>query len=479
MKTPATERILELFNQLNQIPRCSGNEAGVCSWLTGIAKENGFTYKEDVVGNLVISVPASPGYENAPVIILQGHMDMVCEKSDDCKHDFNVDPIISLEKGDWLYADNTTLGADNGIAIAMALAVVLDPSIAHPPLELLFTVREEVGLWGVKDLSADFLEGRVLLNLDSEQEGTFIVGSAGGVTTEISIPLETNKPAYEKALTLQISGCRGGHSGVDAHKHFANAIKLLARTLIKISKITNLQIIDLKGGTAHNALPRNAEATISFPSENLKEISEIIANCEIAFINEYAETDPEIRVQASTAIPNSGLSEEASLSLIQVLNAYPTGVEEMSAKIPGFVETSSNLASVSLNKSKADIVISHRSVVMSKMEELTDRIFSITKLAGGIARIESEYVSWEPNTNSQLLAVSKQAFLRLFDHEPVVEMIHAGLECSVIGDIYPGMDVISIGVTIENPHSPTERMYIPSIDKVWRLLLSILSSYKP
>jgi len=478
MKTAATERILDLFDQLNQIPRCSNNEAGVCAWLIGIAEKNGFSYTKDGAGNLVIRIPASQGYENSPIVILQGHMDMVCEKTDQSQHDFTKDPIKSVEKGEWLYANDTTLGADNGAAIAMALAVALEPSIPHPPLELLFTVREEVGLWGVKDLKSKFLKGRILLNLDSEQEGTFVVGSAGGVTTEISIPLDKSRRVFDHAVSIQISGCRGGHSGVDVHKHFANAIKLLTRVLIKISKISNLQILDIKGGTAHNAIPRSAEAMIAFPSENAQEVNEIVAACQKDFVNEHLKSDPDIKIRISPADLNSGLSEQASLDLIQALIAFPSGVDEMSAKVSGFVETSSNLASVNLKTEQIVIITSQRSVVMSKLEEITDRIFSISALAGGKATIESEYVSWEPNLSSHLLAVSKQAYERLFGREPIVEMIHAGLECSVIGDIYPGMDVISMGVTIENPHSPTERMYIPSIDKVWRLLLEILADYK-
>lgn len=478
MKSVATEKILDLFDQLNQIPRCSNNEAGVCAWLIGIAEKNRFSYAKDGAGNLVIRIPASQGYENSPIIILQGHMDMVCEKTDDSRHDFSKDPIKSVEKGEWLYADQTTLGADNGAAIAMALAVALDPAIPHPPLELLFTVREEVGLWGVKDLKPEFLNGRILLNLDSEQEGTFVVGSAGGVTTEIKFPLEKSRRIFEHTASIQISGCRGGHSGVDAHKHFANAIKLLARVLTKISKISNLQLLDIKGGTAHNAIPRSAEAVIAFPTENTFEVNEIIVACQKDFVNEFMGSDPEIKIRISPASLNTGLSEQMTLDLIQVLMAYPSGVDEMSAKVNGFVETSSNLASITLKDEHIEIMTSQRSVVMSKLEEITDRIFSISALAGGKATIESEYVSWEPNMNSQLLAVSKQAYQRLFGREPIVEMIHAGLECSVIGDIYPGMDVISMGVTIENPHSPTERMHIPSIGKVWRLLLEILADYK-
>lgn len=478
MRSAVTENILTIFNELNKIPRCSKNEAGVCAWLVGIAKENGFEYRVDEAGNLVIRVPATSDYENAPIVVLQGHMDMVCEKTDDSTHDFTKDPIVSIEKDDWLYGNNTTLGADNGIAIAMALAVALDPAVEHPKLELLFTVSEEIGLWGVKDLPADFIEGRAVINIDSEQEGTFVVGSAGGVTYEIGIPMEASERVFDKSFSLKVSGCRGGHSGVDVHKHFANAIKLLTRTLNRIAKISDLQLHDIKGGTAHNAIPRGAEAIVSLPSEDWAEAMEVISQCEQDFRGEHKGIDPNIQLIVTDTNVEGGYSPESSLNLINALNAYPHGISDMSASIAGFVETSNNLASVKLNGEKADITTSQRSVSMSKLEEITDRIFSITELAGGRAVVESDYVSWEPNMGSRLLGVAKSAYTGLFHREPIVEMIHAGLECSVIGDIFPGSDILSIGVTIENPHSPTERMYLPSIDKVWNLLVAILAAYK-
>lgn len=478
MRSDVTERILATFNELNKIPRGSKNEAAVCAWLVSIANEHGFEHRTDASGNLVIRVPATPGYENAPIVVLQGHMDMVCEKTEDSTHDFSKDAIISVEKEDWLYGSNTTLGADNGIAIAMALVAALDPNLHHPKLELLFTVSEEIGLWGVKDLPADFIQGRTVINIDSEQEGTFIVGSAGGLTYEISIPMEPSELVFDKTFNLKVSGCRGGHSGVDVDKHFASALKLLTRTLNRVAKISDLQLHDIKGGTAHNAIARLAEAVVSIPLENWNEVQEVIRQCEVDFCGEHKNIDPNIQLSILEVDANKGYTPESSLNLINALNAYPHGIGDMSASIAGFVETSSNLASVKIEGETAAIMTSQRSVSMSKLEEISDRVFSITELAGGKAVVESDYVSWEPNMDSHLLSVAKNAFENLYQREPIVEMIHAGLECSVIGDIFPGTEILSIGVTIENPHSPTERMYLPSIDKVWSLLVAILADYK-
>lgn len=473
-----THNILDHFARLSTIPRCSGNEAGVCAWLQEVASKNGFDFKVDEAGNIVIQVPGTQGYENSPTVVLQGHMDMVCEKTPESTHDFSRDAIKNIVEGDWLHGDNTTLGADNGIAIALALAVALDPQTAHPPLELLFTVKEEVGLSGVNFLKPGFIAGQTLINLDSEDEGTFIVGCAGGETTILTVPLNFTEPSPNKSWRISVSGCRGGHSGVDIDKNFANANKLLARALYQVNQQTPIQIISVSGGTAHNAIPRGAEAVIGFSSEKENEVKTIIFHLEKTFQVEYAKIETGIRLEIVSAIPAASLSAQNSSRLIALLNAIPHGVANMSSSIPGFVETSNNLARIEVNENILKVVTSQRSTSQSKLREITQRIYALSQLAGGVVTTESAYPPWQPNMNSKVLGVTKHSYRSLFGTEPDIKMIHAGLECSSIGDIYTGIDMISIGATIENPHSPTERMFIPSIEKVWDLLVETLKNLK-
>ena len=473
-KTPI---ILDFFKQLSAFPRCSGNEAAVCSWLQRISSESGFASKVDEAGNIVILVPGTKGYEDHAAVVLQGHMDMVCEKIPESSHDFSKDPIQNIVDGDWMRADNTTLGSDNGIAIALALAVANDQTIAHPPLELLFTVKEEVGLSGVNFLKPGFITGNTLINLDSEDEGTFVVGCAGGETTHLTLPIRFQKTSLTSALKIIVSGCRGGHSGVDIHKNFANANKLLARTLNELGQLGPVEIRSISGGTAHNAISRGAEAVILLPEGKVESSKMIIKNLESIFQEEYKGVESSIRVSVEVIkVPHDSLSVELSEKVISVLNALPHGVTNMSASIPGFVETSNNLASIELKPTQLKIITSQRSTSMSKLREISGRVHSVARLAGCAISTETSYPAWQPNMNSKVLVTCKNSFNTLFGHNPEIQMIHAGLECSSIGDIYRGIDMISIGVTIENPHSPTERMYIPSIEKIWDLLVETLKN---
>jgi dipeptidase D len=474
----ATQHVLTIFERLSAIPRGSGNEAQVSRWLQELASERGYPCQTDEAGNLVIRVPATPGREAAPVIVLQGHMDMVCEKTPDSSHDFLTDPIRCIVDGDWLHADHTTLGSDNGIAIALALALVADETVAHPALELLFTVREEVGLSGVNELKPGFISGKILVNLDSEQEGTFIIGCAGGQTTHIHLPLAFEKPAGNAAFQLKVGGLRGGHSGVDINKHYASAIKLLARALVRIQKVAPLALMDIKGGTAHNAISREAEASFTYPAGQADSIQQVVREFEAVLNNEFAPVETGIRLTLTSLDPGPAVSETDSSRIINLLMALPFGVAEMSASVDGFVETSSNLARVSIEASALEVITSQRSTVMTRLEEMTARISAVASLAGAEMRYEPAYPGWRPDTKSALLQRSIATYQALFGSTPEVSMIHAGLECGTIGSIYPGMDMISLGATIENPHSPNERMYIPSIERVWKYLVAFLDLYK-
>ena len=474
----ATQHVLTIFERLSAIPRGSGNEAQVSLWLQDLARQRGFPCQSDEAGNLVIRVPATPGREAAPVIVLQGHMDMVCEKTPDSTHNFLTDPIRCIADGDWLHADRTTLGADNGIAIALSLALVADDTVAHPPLELLFTTREEVGLSGVNQLKPGFVTGKILVNLDSEEEGTFIIGCAGGQTSRIHLPLRFERPTQAAAFQLKISGLRGGHSGVDIDKHYASANKLLARVLDRLQRVTPLALMDLHGGTAHNAISREAGAAFTCADGQADSLRQVVQEFETILKDEFAPIETGLTLSLVPVDPGPVISEEVSARIIRLLMAIPHGVAEMSASVQGFVETSNNLARISIGESALEVVTSQRSTVMSRMEELTARITAMALLAGAEIHSEPAYPGWRPDTKSPLLQRSIATYQALYGSRPEVRMIHAGLECGTIGSIYPGMDMISLGATIENPHSPNERMYIPSIERVWKYLVAFLDLYK-
>jgi dipeptidase D len=473
-----TQRVLDIFEQLSAVPRGSGREVGLARWLQERAEAHGFPWKADAAGNLLIRVPATPGYESAPGIVLQGHMDMVCEKTPDSPHDFLKDPIRCIVEGDWLHADRTTLGADNGIAIALALALAEDESVAHPALELLFTVEEEVGIGGANQLKPGFIEGKILLNLDSETEGSFIIGGAGGMTTRIRLPLKFETPALQAAFHLTVSGLRGGHSGVDIDKHRASANKLLARTLAQLREITPLALMNLSGGTAHNAISRGAEASFACDAGQVSALQQATRKFESILNNEYSTAESGITLALTSVEAGHAAIVADTDKVLHLLMALPHGVAEMSASVEGFVETSNNLARIEIDAQALKVVTSQRSSVMSRRDELTARISAIGLLAGAEVENNEGYPAWQPDAKSALLQRSVNTYQALFGTAPKVEMIHGGLECGIIGAIYGNMEMISLGATIENPHSPTERMYIPSIERVWRYLVTFLQAYK-
>ncbi|MBW1808833.1 MAG: aminoacyl-histidine dipeptidase [Deltaproteobacteria bacterium] len=475
-----TKTIIEWFEKVNEIPRCSKNEKAICEWLAKWAEENGFSAKTDKVENLLIEVPASPGYENSPVVVLQGHMDMVCEKTKGSNHDFEKDPIpVRLDDG-WLKAESTTLGADNGIAIAMALALALDKNTPHPPLEFLFTVDEETGLTGATALESDFLKGRILLNIDSEDEGVFTVGCAGGKDASVTIPFNpVTTPDGYKSFKIIAGGMSGGHSGVDIHEQRANAIKILTRTLHTLMSKGDLRLASIEGGSAHNAIPRDAEAVVFMPAAAADLAKQLVDKLSGVLAAEHAKTDPNLSLMmVAAAGENQVLTTEETRRVIDFLLAYPHGVAFMSNDIEGLVETSDNLATVKTGASKIEILSSQRSSNMDKLNFLTDQIAGLARLAGAEVEIGDGYPAWKPNMDSKLLVKCKEVFMGMFGKEPIVEIIHAGLECGIIGAKYDGMDMISIGPTIKNPHSPDEMIDVESIGKFWDFLAALLKSIK-
>lgn len=482
IKHQKTRQVLELFEKISAIPRCSKHEEKIGAFLLDWAGKNGLKARKDRVGNVLILVPASPGYEKSPTVVIQGHMDMVCEKTADSPHDFAKDPIRFVFEGEWLKADHTTLGADNGIALAMAMVLALDKSAVHPPLELLFTIDEETGLTGANALQGDFIAGKILLNVDSEDEGVFTVGCAGGRDTHISLPVRyEDAPEGFVMARVKAGGMTGGHSGVNINEERANAIRVLARVLAQVRRQHDARLADISGGTAHNAIPRDAWADIFIPRDSFKAVEKLVAEMEQVCKSEFRKTDPGLKLSTELQLETMGkrpLNTADSGRILDLLIALPHGVAAMSTEMKGLVETSNNEASVRIANSKLEIVTSQRSSVMSRLNALTWRVEAAARLAGADAVSGDGYPAWQPNLQSPLLARCKEVYRRLFGREAHVEAIHAGLECGIIGDKKEGMDMISFGPTLKNPHSPDEKIHVESIGKVWDFMVELLKSLK-
>ena len=478
--SPTTEAVIKWFRDISDIPRESKKEEKIRAWLLDWAKGRSYETKTDDAGNVLIKVPATAGYENAPIVVLQGHMDMVCEKTPDSPHNFDTDPIEFVYDGDWLKANKTTLGADNGIAIAMALAMVEDENVERPALELLFTVDEETGLTGANALQPGFIDGKILLNIDSEDEGVFTIGCAGGIDTEFEFPVSLEAaPAGKTAKLLKVGGLKGGHSGVDIDQQRGNAIKVLARAIDLLSDKFEINIADVKGGSAHNAIPRDAEAVMLLDGSKFDEIKAELASYEALVKAEYEVNDPDVFVVFEDAeMPAEALSLEGSKYVVDILLGLPHGIAAYSTGIPGLVETSNNMATVAIANGTMNVLSSQRSSVVSRLQALTRRLHSFARLAGGKATNGEGYPPWEANWKSPLLEKCKTVYKNKFNKEPVVEVIHAGLECGIIGDKNEGMDMISIGPTIKNPHSPDECLKVTDIDKIWDFMTELFKSFK-
>jgi len=474
------DSILKNFEQISSIPRDTKNEAGIRAWLRDWASARGLESKTDAPGNLVIQVPASEGRENHPTLILQGHLDMVCQKTPDSTHNFTRDPIRILRDGDWMTADKTTLGADNGIAIALMMALIEDKTVAHPPLELLLTVEEELGVVGADNLDPSLLTGKILINLDSEDEGIFTVGCAGGGSTYITLPVnwEFQFP-HEAAFELKVGGLQGGHSGDDIDKHRANANKLMARALDLIQRSTPIRLSALKGGTARNAIPRDAEAVLVCPREMSAKCLDLVRSIENELQAECSQSEPNLRLTIAEMKDAAAgvISEADTRKCIQLLMILPNGMAEMSAEIEGFVETSNNIGIMELKEQGLFVVSNQRSTLFSKMEEMAYRVEAIGALTGAKIEHTKIFPAWKPNMDSALLKKCQQVYEKQFGNLPVVNIVHAGLECGVISDRCGGLDSISLGPTIKNPHSPDERMHIPSVEKTWKFLTALLESF--
>jgi dipeptidase D len=462
------------FDEILKIPRASKDEGQIREYVLGVAERNSLEAKVDGSGNVVVRKPGSPGHENAAATILQSHLDMVQEKNSDVEHDFETDAITPVKDGAYLKADGTTLGSDNGIGVAAMLALMEDQEAEHGPLEFLFTVDEETGLTGAAGLGDDMLAGRQLLNLDSEEEGIITIGCAGGGDTHLQLPM-AEEPAEGSAVHIVIRGLKGGHSGVDIHLQRANAIKVLSRALYAAWLEEPFRLADLSGGNAHNAIPREASATVVLNGE--KEVARFRGRLEEeldTIVHESSTVDPGMTFEVTeVSTPPTVWDEVTTRHGLALLTTLPHGVMRMSPEIPGLVETSTNLAVAARRNGDLDILLSSRSSVASALRALRRRIRSAGSLAGADAEEEDAYPGWEPDVGSRLLGVVKEVYAEHLG-EPEVGAIHAGLECGIIGEKYDGMDMVSFGPQIEFPHSPDERVKIDSVQSFYVVLRALL-----
>ncbi|MGB9906941.1 MAG: aminoacyl-histidine dipeptidase [Candidatus Saccharicenans sp.] len=470
------KKLWKHFSQILTIPHGSGNEKALASHILNLAQSWGLEARQDKVGNVVVRKPASPGKEHSVGVVLQAHLDMVCEKNSDVSHDFLKDPIQPRIDGDWVKASGTTLGADNGIGLAACLAVLEDRSLIHGPLECLFTVDEETGLTGAFKLGRDMLQGKLLLNLDSEDEGTFTIGCAGGADSEITLPLERKKKKVTNLILIKISGLLGGHSGLDINLGRGNALKLLSRVLALASEKYKLELVALNGGSKRNAIPREAWAVVAMEPKIRRSLLNFLKKEFETIKSEYRVTEPELAYDLRDSVDSDfPLTVESQNRLLRLILSLPNGVISMHPQIAGLVETSSNLAIVNTEPRQARIICNSRSSVLSALEATRLVIRSACQLAGARAVQPQGYPAWTPNLDSPLLANMVKIYRNLFQKEPEVKAVHAGLECGILGEKYPGMDMISFGPTIKYPHSPDEKVSISSVEKFWQFLLEALN----
>jgi dipeptidase D len=466
------------FDEICKIPRPSKKEKKIVEYLIDFAIKHSLEYKKDNVGNILISKPATKGMENVKTVVLQAHVDMVGEKNEDVVHDFENDPIVPYIEDGWIKAKGTTLGADCGIGMAAMLAALTDSEIKHGALECLFTVDEETGLMGAKALSKDFFSGKILINLDSEDDGELFIGCAGGIDTTIRLTYTTEMvPSNYVSYKLSIKGLLGGHSGDDINKGRPNAIKLLNRFLWRMSTIYDFRISAYEGGNLRNAIPREAHAVLCICNELVPKIMKNYSTFKRHLEEEYRHVEEEMQIEfEKVETPHYVIDEISQLDLLAAIQACPSGVIAMSTKIDGLVETSTNLASVKfVHGREVLITTSQRSSLKSKLYDTVDIVKSLFSLTSARVTSSSAYPGWEPNLNSEILDITKSVYRKLFNEEPKVKAVHAGLECGLFLEKYHGLDMISFGPTIRDAHSPGEKLEIATVDKFWKLLKNVLA----
>jgi dipeptidase D len=471
-------RLWHYFVEILDIPRPSNKEEKIIQYLKKFGETHDLETLQDKIGNILIRKPATKGKESVQSVVLQSHIDMVCEKNNDKVHDFNNDPIETYIANEWVKAKGTTLGADDGIGVAAQLAILEANNIVHGPIECLFTINEELGLTGAQELDPDLLKSRILLNLDSEDEGQIFIGCAGGLDTSIELPFSKKEmPKGIISLKVEAKGLLGGHSGDEIQKGLGNANKILTRFLWEATKSFNLNLSHFDGGNLRNAIAREAHAIITIPAKDKNGFIEAGNQYREILLAEFKITDPDVTFLISdTENPGFVCDSDTQHNLLNSLYACPHGVFAYSAEIPDFVETSTNLAAVKTMDGFFKITTSQRSSVESAKQDIANMVNSVFTLAGAKVKHSNAYPGWQPNPNSEIVAKTVKSYKKLFNTKPEVLAIHAGLECGLIGDKYEEMDMISFGPTIKGAHSPNERLHITSTQKFWDLLIEILNS---
>ena len=465
------------FDSLTTIPRPSRREERVRAWVLEWAATHEFETRQDAIGNIVVRVPATSGREDAPIVVLQSHLDMVCEKNKGVEHDFDVDPIrTSIQEG-WVVAEGTTLGADNGIGVAAAMAAAVDPEVQRGRLELLFTTDEETGLTGAAQLDPAIVDGRILLNLDTEEDDVLCIGCAGGADTLLALALErAAATGSTRGRRLTVSGLRGGHSGMEIHQNRGNAVRLLARILEDANQRgIAFEMHDIECNALSNAIPREAECLLGIAQDDLSAWDEHLQGWRTTLATELAGIDEGLRIEFSeTDLQGDPMSSASSLCLLRLLLALPHGVLAMSTTIPGLVESSSNVATVTCERESVSIVASSRSSLAPALASIRASIRSAAHLAGAAVTVADSYDGWQPNPRSAVTEVLREVYSTVWGKPPKVEAVHAGLECGLLGQRIPDLDMISFGPTIEGAHSPDERVEIASVERFWRALVLAL-----
>ncbi len=470
------QTVWKYFEEICRVPRPSKKEEKIIAWLKKFAADHGLDSKQDETGNLLITKPASPGYENKKTVVLQSHVDMVGEKNSDIDHDFETDSVVPFIDGDWIKARGTTLGADDGIGIAAQLALLASGDIRHGEIECLFTVDEESGLTGAFALKPGFFEGKILVNLDSEDEGELFIGCAGGIDTIATIEFETEDiPSSHSGFMVKVGGLAGGHSGDDIHKGRGNSNKILNRFLWNLNNRFDMKLIRFDGGNLRNAIPREAEAYFSLHRDDIPSMNEYFESFTGILSSEFSDTEPGLAVSLESAdLTSPAIDEDTQLDLLYSLYACPHGVISWSPKINDLVETSTNLASVKFDGNRIIITTSQRSSSDSAKSDIAAMVESVFRLANAGVKRTGGYPGWKPNHDSEILRITRSAYKKLFNRDPVVRAIHAGLECGLFLEKYPDLDMISFGPTIKGAHSPDERLEIGSVHKFWDLLVQVL-----
>lgn len=476
IKNLKPECIWRNFDALTQVPRPSGHLEKVQQFLLDFAKNTGVEAFKDEAGNIVMRKPATPGMENRKTVILQAHMDMVPQKEKTSTHNFETDPIQTYIDGEWVRAKGTTLGADDGLGVAAIMAVMEAKDLKHGPIEALITADEETGMYGANGLPGGELEGEILLNLDTEQEGELIIGSAGGVDITATLDYqEAESDKTDAAVKITIKGLKGGHSGLEICEGRGNANKMMVRIVREAIAEDEACLASWHGGNMRNAIPREAEVVLTLPKENVEDLKAIVAEYKETFNNEYKGIESDIEVVAEdVALPEMIVPQEIQDNLVDAIYAAHNGVWRCIPTMPEIVETSSNLAIVDIDGGKAAIKILARSSSETMKEDLSTSLESCFNMAGMKVEFSGAYGGWDPNTDSELIKVMRNIYKNLFNEEPTVQVVHAGLECSIILSKYPGLDICSFGPTLLSPHTPTERAHWPSTTKFWDLLVKTL-----